>query len=166
MKKIFLVVILLFGLHLHNAQVLNMGDIVPEITAPTIDGKEFKLSSLKGKVVLMDFWATWCAPCVQEQPELKKLYEKHKTQVDSKEFEILGISLDKSKENWQKVVEKNLINWPQIGDLKFWKSPIAKAYSINELPYNLIIDGEGKIIAKNLHGEELEKFLETKWETK
>lgn len=161
MKKIFLVVILLFGLHLHNAQALNMGDVVPEISAPTIDGKDFKLSSLKGKVVLMDFWATWCAPCVQEQPELKKLYEKYKTQVDSKEFEILGISLDKSKENWQKVVEKNQINWPQIGDLKFWKSPIAKAYSINELPYNLIIDGEGKIIAKNLHGEELEAFLDS-----
>lgn len=161
MKKIFLVVILFFGLHLHNAQALNMGDVVPEISAPTIDGKEFKLSSLKGKVVLMDFWATWCAPCVQEQPELKKLYEKHKAQVDSKEFEILGISLDKSKENWQKVVEKNQINWPQIGDLKFWKSPIAKAYSINELPYNLIIDGEGKIIAKNLHGEELEAFLDS-----
>lgn len=161
MKKIFLVVILLFGLHLHNAQALKMGDVVPEISAPTIDGKEFKLSSLKRKVVLMDFWATWCAPCVQEQPELKKLYEKNKTQVDSKEFEILGISLDKSKENWQKVVEKNQINWPQIGDLKFWKSPIAKAYSINELPYNLIIDGEGKIIAKNLHGEELEAFLDS-----
>ena len=112
-------------------------------------------------VYVINFWATWCAPCVQEQPELKKLYEKHKAQVDSKEFEILGISLDKSKENWQKVVEKNQINWPQIGDLKFWKSPIAKAYSINELPYNLIIDGEGKIIAKNLHGEELEAFLDS-----
>lgn len=155
-----------FASQVFNAQTLNIGDKVPEISAPTIDGKDFKLSLLKGKVVLMDFWATWCAPCVQEQPELRKIYEKHKAQIEGKTFEILGISLDKSKENWKKVVDANKIEWTQIGDLKFWKSPIAKAYSINELPYNLIIDAEGKIIAKNLHGEELEKFLETKLESK
>ena len=141
------------------AQSLEIGSKVPEIEAQTIEGNNFKLSEYKKEYILLDFWASWCAPCVEEQPELMKLYSEFSEQVKNNQFDIIGISLDKSKENWSKVVEKNKIEWPQISDLKFWKSPIAKAYFINELPYNLIIDKEGKVVAKNLHGEELENYL-------
>ena len=142
-----------------SAQSLEIGSKVPEIEAQTLLGANFKLSDLKKDYILLDFWASWCAPCVEEQPELMKIYNEFSEQVNDNRFDIIGISLDKSKENWSKVVEKNKIEWMQISDLKFWKSPIAKAYFINELPYNLIIDKEGKVVAKNLHGEELENYL-------
>lgn len=138
---------------------IEIGKKAPEITMSTPDGTSFSLSSLKGKLVLIDFWATWCAPCVGEQPELKKLYDTYSSQVKAKKFEILGVSLDKNKESWQKAIDRFNINWIQISDLKFWKSPVAKAYEIDELPFNVIIDGEGTIIAKNLHEKELEEFL-------
>jgi peroxiredoxin len=133
----------------------------PDIILSKIDGSSFSLSSLKGKIVLIDFWATWCAPCVGEQPELKTLYDTFSDRVKKQEFEILGISLDKNKESWQKAIDRFGISWIQVSDLKFWKSPVAKAYEIEELPFNVIIDGQGKIIAKNLHGKDLESFLST-----
>ncbi|WP_228390814.1 TlpA family protein disulfide reductase [Chryseobacterium contaminans] len=138
---------------------IEVGKKAPEITMSKTDGTSFSLSSLKGKMVLIDFWATWCAPCVEEQPELKKLYDTYSEQVKANKFEILGVSLDKNKESWQKAIERFAINWIQVSDLKFWKSPVAKAYEIDELPFNVIIDGEGTIIAKNLHEKELEEFL-------
>ncbi|PQA93192.1 thioredoxin [Chryseobacterium shigense] len=138
---------------------IEIGQQAPEITLSRTDGSLFSLSSLKGKVVLIDFWATWCAPCVGEQPELKMLYETFSEQVKGQKFEILGVSLDKNKESWQKAIDRFGINWIQVSDLKFWKSPVAKAYEIEELPFNMITDGQGKIVAKNLHGKELEDFL-------
>ncbi|WP_228438884.1 TlpA family protein disulfide reductase [Chryseobacterium pennae] len=138
---------------------IEVGKKAPEIVMSQADGSPFSLSSLKGKLVLVDFWATWCAPCVGEQPELKKLYDTYSDQVKANKFEILGVSLDKNKESWQKAIDRFSINWLQISDLKFWKSPVAKAYEIDELPFNVIIDGEGTIIAKNLHEKELEEFL-------
>lgn len=109
--------------------------------------------------MLIDFWATWCAPCVKEQPELKALYEKYANSVKNGKFEILGVSLDKSKENWQKTIERFKIDWLQVSDLKFWKSPVAKDYGIEGLPFNVLIDEQGKIIAINLHGKELEELV-------
>jgi peroxiredoxin len=139
----------------------DIGDKAPEIRLPSLVGDTLALSSLKGKMVLIDFWATWCAPCVKEQPELSKLYKKFKNSdfTDGKGFEIFGVSLDSKKANWEAVINKYGVNWIQVSDLKFWSSPVAKLYNIQELPFNVLIDGKGIILAKNLHGEGLEKEL-------
>jgi peroxiredoxin len=139
----------------------EIGDMAPEIRLPSLAGDTIALSSLKGKMVLIDFWATWCAPCVKEQPELSKLYNKFKNADFSKGkgFEIFGVSMDSKKANWEDIINKNGIDWIQVSDLKFWNSPIAKLYNIQELPFNVLIDINGIILAKNLHGEELEKEL-------
>lgn len=160
MKTSFTILFLtLFSGFIFAQNKIEVGKKAPEITMNQANGTSFSLSSLKGKLVLIDFWATWCAPCVGEQPELKKLYETYSEQVKANKFEIVGVSLDKNKESWQKAIDRFNINWVQISDLKFWKSPVAKAYEIDELPFNVIIDGEGNIIAKNLHEKELEEFL-------
>lgn len=161
MKKVILTLIFMLSFQNWNAQkILQLNEMAPEIQAKNILGEDFTLSSQKGKIVLLDFWATWCAPCVEEQPLLKKFYIKNEQAVKDGRFEIVGFSLDKSKENWKKIIDREGITWPQISDLQFWKSPVAKIYGINELPYNLVLDSSGKIIAINLHGEELETFIE------
>jgi len=141
---------------------LESGNRAPEIKLLTLKGDTIALSSLKGKLVLIDFWGTWCSPCVEEQSELSKLYTKYKqlTYTNGKGFEIYGVSLDSKKTNWENFVTKNKINWIQVSDLKFWRSPVAKTYNIQGLPFNVLIDGKGIILAKNLHGADLEKEIE------
>jgi peroxiredoxin len=164
-KLILMLAIVLCGSQLLNVlaqkQGLEIGDIAPEISLPSPEGKIIALSSLKNKVVLIDFWGTWCAPCVKEQPELAILYKKYKTRsfTNGKGFEIYGVSLDAKKENWENGIKSQNINWIQVSDLKFWRSPVAKTYNIQELPFNLLLDGRGVILAKNLHGAELEKSI-------
>jgi peroxiredoxin len=161
MKKAGCFLLVLFSANALFAQsaVLKIGQPAPAISLPGTNGNIQTLSSLKGKLVLIDFWATWCAPCVKEQPELKVLYNKHINQIKAGEFEILGVSLDKSKENWQKIIKDLKIDWPQVSDLMFWKSPVAKDYGIEDLPFNVLVNEQGNIVAINLHGKALEDFV-------
>lgn len=140
---------------------LELGYRSPEIRLPTLKGDTVALSSLKGKLVLIDFWGTWCAPCVEEQSELARLYKRYKLAsfTNGSGFEIYGVALEAKKPNWENFITKNKINWIQVSDLKFWRSPVAKTYNIQELPFNILIDGKGLIIGKNLHGTDLEKGI-------
>jgi len=140
---------------------LEVGNRAPEIKLPDLKGDTVALSSLKGKLVLVDFWGTWCAPCVEEQTELAHLYSKYKLAefTNGKGFEIYGVSLDAKRTNWETFIHTNKINWIQVSDLKFWRSPVTKTYNIQALPYNLLVDGNGIILSKNLHGLELEKGI-------
>ena len=144
-----------------QTQRLEIGDKAPEIILSAPNGETVPLSSLRGKLVLIDFWGTWCAPCVKEQPELAKLYRKYKHSGFTKGngFEIYGVSLDAKKAQWENTIHKMNINWIQVSDLKFWRSPVARIYNIQELPFNVLIDGNGLILAKNLHGRELENGI-------
>ena len=129
--------------------------VKPEFTLPGIDGKPLTLSSLRGKVVLVDFWASWCGPCRKENPNLVNAYAKY----HDKGFEILGISLDDKKANWEKAIVADQLKWLHASDLKAWKSDLVVEYGIKSIPTSFLLDREGRIIAKNLRGEELEKIL-------
>jgi len=161
MRTLLQILTLYFLTHSAMAQSnqVKVGQAAPDISLTKPDGTQLSLHSLKGKLVLIDFWATWCAPCVKEQPELKSLYSKFHKHVNDDQFEILGVSFDKNGDSWQKAIERLDISWPQVSDLKFWKSPVAKVYGIEELPFNVIVDAQGKVIAVSLHGKELEEFI-------
>jgi thiol-disulfide isomerase/thioredoxin len=167
MKKLFLGACIVFCSILSTSVFaqnpgLEIGDKAPDIRLASPSGEEIALSSLKGKIVLIDFWATWCAPCLKEQPELAKLYAMYKPAdfIGGKGFEIYGVSLDSDKSAWEEVLKKVKISWVQVSDLKYWKSPVAKTYTIKELPFNVLIDGKGIILAKNLHGDDLSRELD------
>ncbi|ASS50988.1 MAG: thioredoxin [Candidatus Fluviicola riflensis] len=167
MKQLLLSIsILCLSGNLFAQDSLTIGQNAPEISLSDIDGTAFTLTSLKGKVVLIDFWASWCAPCMKEQPELKNLYEKFIDSVKADKFEIVGVSLDKDRENWKKGVKRFKTEWVHVSDLLFWKSPIAKDYKLEGLPYNVLIDENGVIIAINLHGNELENAIQNHFNKK
>jgi len=165
MKNLLLITLIIFGFNFQGVlgQTIGteIGNKAPEIRLPAPGGDTIALSSSKGKLVLIDFWANWCAPCVKEQPELAQLYKKYKNAefTKGKGFEIFGVSMDSKKTTWEGAISKFGIDWIQVSDLKFWSSPVAKFYNLQELPFNLLIDGKGIILAKNLHGEELDKEI-------
>lgn len=128
----------------------------PEIELPTPKGDELRLSDLKGKVVLIDFWASWCGPCRKENPNVKKLYTKYKR----KGFEILGVSLDSDKGRWVQAIDQDGLDWLHVSDLRKWQSVAAKDYAVSSIPQTFLINRDGTIIARGLRGPALERKLE------
>jgi peroxiredoxin len=138
-----------------KTEAIKVGNEAPELLLPMPNDKELALSSLRGKVVLIDFWASWCGPCRKELPNVKKAYEKYK----SKGFEIYGVSLDKERSAWIEAISEEGLTWPQVSDLKFWQSEAAQIYAVQSIPYTVLIDRDGKILATDLRGADLEKKL-------
>jgi thiol-disulfide isomerase/thioredoxin len=132
--------------------ILQPGDTAPEIELPSPTGELIKLSSTKGKVVLLDFWASWCNPCRLESPNLVKAYDMYR----NKGFQIFQVSLDKTKEDWVKGIEKDKLGrWIHVSDVKYWNSAVVPLYKIESIPFNLLLDKDGKVLAKNLRGNDL-----------
>ncbi|MPR33729.1 redoxin domain-containing protein [Salmonirosea aquatica] len=134
---------------------VSVGDEAPDFTLNNPEGQDIALSSLRGKYVLIDFWASWCGPCRMENPNVVKLYNKYK----DKGFAIYGVSLDKDKNAWLGAIKKDGLTWTHGSDLKFWNSAVAQTYGVNAIPATYLLDKEGKVIAKNLRGPSLEAKL-------
>lgn len=134
---------------------LAIGQVAPDIALPNPEGEIVKLSSLRGKYVLVDFWAKWCKPCRMENPNVVRMYNKY----NDKGFEVYGVSLDRKREDWLQAIEEDQLHWTQVSDLKYWNSEAARLYNINSIPFALLLDPDGVIIGKNLRGKELENKL-------
>ncbi|WP_257666841.1 TlpA disulfide reductase family protein [Parapedobacter tibetensis] len=140
-----------------ESQKTAVGVMAEDFTQPDTEGNPMKLSSLHGKYVLVDFWASWCVPCRKENPNVVAAYKKY----HDKGFEILGVSLDNNKEAWMKAIAADDLTWYHVSDLKGWKNEAAQQYGVKSVPTNVLIDPSGKIIAKDLRGEALEELLKT-----
>jgi peroxiredoxin len=147
-----------FAERMPKIKAIALGAAAPEFAEADTSGKVIKLSSFRGKYVLIDFWASWCGPCRQENPNVVKAFNRYKGQ----KFTIIGVSLDQpnGKNKWLAAIHKDGLNWTQVSDLKYWDSKVAGQYAVRGIPQNFLLDPDGKIIAKNLRGDDLEEKLE------
>jgi peroxiredoxin len=141
---------------------LAAGTVAPDFSLPTPEGKSIALSSFRGKVVLVDFWASWCGPCRKENPNVVAIYKK----FHNKGFEICSVSLDDDKDKWLNAIKADGLIWNHISDLKGWDSKAAKLYGVDAIPFTLLLDKEGKIIDKGLRGKDLELKIQAALATK
>lgn len=135
--------------------LIPVGSDAPDFAQPAPDGKSIALSGLRGKVVLIDFWASWCKPCRMEMPNVKRVYQ----QYHGKGFEILGVSLDRDKGAWTNAIAQDELPWKHVSDLGFWNNAAAQQYGVSSIPYTVLVDKDGKVLAKNLRGPALEEKL-------
>ena len=138
------------------AKKTAVGKVAPEIALPTPEGNILKLSSLRGQVVLVDFWAQWCKPCRMENPNVVAAYKKY----HDKGFTVYGVSLDRTKEKWVQAIEEDGLTWNQVSDLKYFNSEAAREYGVDAIPFSILLDRNGVVVAKNLRGAALDKELD------
>ncbi|MCW3088487.1 MAG: Peroxiredoxin [Sediminibacterium sp.] len=138
-----------------DARIGSIGSQAMDFTQKDVNDKPVTLSSFRGKYVLIDFWASWCRPCRAENPNVVNAYNKYK----DKNFTVLGVSLDQAKPNWIQAIQADKLTWTHVSDLKFWENAVAQLYRIQSIPANMLIDPTGKIIAKDLRGEDLNRAL-------
>ena len=140
-----------------NSEPVDIGAKAPMFALPSSDGTIVSLSSFKGKYVLLDFWASWCAPCRGENPHVVAAYQKFK----DKGFTVLGVSLDNSKDAWMRAINDDHLTWTQVSDLKGWSNAVALMYAVQSIPTNFLIDPNGQIVARDLRGDQLIEALTT-----
>ncbi|MAQ76820.1 MAG: hypothetical protein CL613_10890 [Aquimarina sp.] len=140
---------------LSQQKKIDVGDKAENFSAPTPTGRELSLNEARGKVTIIDFWASWCKPCRMENPNVVKVYNKY----HEKGLNIIGVSLDKKKEAWLKAIQDDNLQWSHVSNLQFWQEPIAQAYGVRSIPATFILDEDGNVIAKNLRGPALEEKI-------
>lgn len=144
-----------FDYYLKRLESTSVGKKAPGITQLTPEGEPFSLSDLRGKYVLIDFWAAWCPDCRRENPSLVKTY----AEFSGENFEILGVSFDRKHEDWVKAIKTDKLTWKHVSDLQNWQNAAGTLYGVRSIPQNVLVDPEGIIVARNIHGEELDNKL-------